>query len=81
MNSYTIILLPTEGGYTAYCPVLPECRATERGRQAAYKAMKTAIRRHVQERLARGEVVPLDRTTTKFYRLDVRRLREEDVLR
>ncbi len=79
--TYTIILQPTEGGYAAHCPALPECRASGAGRGIVYRAIKAAIRRHLRACLQRGEPPPVDRTTIKFYRLDVRRLHEVEALR
>jgi predicted RNase H-like HicB family nuclease len=81
MRSYTIILTPTPGGYEAYCPGLPECRASGQGRQVAYRALKSVLRRYLRDCFQRDGAWPLDRTIVKFCRLDPRWLQQDETLR
>lgn len=80
--SYTVTLRKTEDGrWEAWCQTLPECRGEGKSKKRAYMAIKEDIRSHLRKRLRRGGPVPIDRTTTKFFRVNLRVLEDEGRLR
>ena len=81
MPSYTITLEKHEGEWWAWCQALPQCRARGKNRKQAYAAIKENITHYIEECLKHGKPVPLDRTTTKFFRLDLQVLRRRTDLR
>jgi len=81
MPSYTITLEKHEDSWYAWCYALPECRGEGRNQRQAYMAIKRSIRRHLDERVRQGKPLPIDRTTTKFFRVDPGALRESGELR
>ena len=81
MTSYTITLERTPTGWRAWCQALPECRGEGKNRRQAYKAVKRSIREHLRGCLREGSLIPIDRTTTKFFRINLRTLQEPGPLR
>lgn len=81
MPSYTITLEKTDNTWKAWCPVLPECHGEGKNKKRAYMAIKKSIRNYIRERLGQGKPVPVDRTTTKFFRVDFDSLRQSNKLR
>jgi hypothetical protein len=81
MPSYTITLEKTGNTWKAGCPVLPECHGEGKNQKRAYMAIKKSIRDYITECLRQGKPVPVDRTTTKFFRVDFDSLRESAKLR
>lgn len=80
--SYTVTLKRTEDDrWKAWCRTLPECRGEGKNKKRAYMAIKKEIRSHLRKRLRQGGPVPIDRTTTKFYRVDLDSLRGIEELR
>ena len=81
MPSYTVTLEKDENGWRAWCLLLPECQARGKNQKQAYVAIKGIIREHIKRCLREGRPIPIDRTTTKFFRVDVKALRESAELR
>ena len=81
MPAYTVTLEKTEDGWLARCATLPECRGEGKNQKQAYMAIKRNIRQHLRKCLREGKPVPIDKTTTKFLRVDLEALKEPSVLR
>lgn len=81
MPSYTVTLEKNTSGWRAWCQALPECHGHGKNQKQAYAAIKGSIRGHIRQCIRRGKSVPLDRTTTKFFRLDISALKEPPDLR
>jgi hypothetical protein len=81
MPSYTVTLEKTEDGWRAWCQTLPQCRGEGKNQKQAYMAIKKSVRNYIRECFRKGKPVPMDRTTTKFFRVKLEVLREPAELR
>ena len=81
MPSYTVTLEKSEDEWRAWCHTLPECHGEGKNQKQAYVAIKRGIRQHIRKCLRQGKPVPIDKTTTKFFTVDLGALREPAELR
>jgi predicted RNase H-like HicB family nuclease len=73
-QTYTVVIKPARVGWQAYCLEIPGCTARGQGKQAAYKAVKEAIRVHLRQCISMGKPIPRRDTVIKYPRLDLRKL-------
>ena len=79
---YTISIVRTSAGYTAYAPAFPNIVSTARGSRVAYARLKVLIKSEVLCLLAADRAVPRDPVVqTKTIRLDLWYLRQQEELR
>jgi len=58
---YTVLLEPDEdGGYHAYCPILPGCHSEGDSVEEALGNVREAIELYVESLTAHGEAVPTE---------------------
>jgi hypothetical protein len=80
--AYTIIILRTPAGYTAYAPAFPNIISTARGSRVAYARLKILIKSEVLRLLAGDRAIPRDPVVqTKTIRLDLWYLQQQEELR
>ena len=75
MPAYTVTLAKTADRWRAWCQALPECHGEGKNQKQAYMAIKKSIRQRIKKRLQEGKPVSIDKTTTKFFRVDLEALR------
>ena len=66
IKTYTVTVTPTEHGYRAVCPALPECEAVAPTGRQALERVEDKIRARITGAIARREPIPVDRTSVKF---------------
>jgi len=66
VKTYTITLIPEEGGYTAVCLGLGDCRASAPSRERALEAIEDVIKTRIADATVRRIPIPIDHTSTKF---------------
>ena len=66
IKTYTITLIPQQGGYTAVCLGLDECRASAPTRENALEAIEDVIKARIADATVRRIPIPIDLTSTKF---------------
>ena len=82
MLSYTITLEPIENGrWRATCPLFPQCTMEAKGKNTAYQEIKRKIRSYIEYCLEHKKSIPQDKTTTKFFSIDLGSLSKEAELR
>lgn len=70
IKTYTITLIPEKGGYTAVCLGLGDCRASAPTRDNALEAIEDVIKARIADATVRRFPIPIDRTSTKFLRVN-----------
>jgi predicted RNase H-like HicB family nuclease len=73
-QTYTIVLEPDQNSWRGYCLEIPECIGKGKGRQAAYRVVKEAIRAYLRRRLLAKQPLPQRDKVIKFPRFDLREL-------
>ena len=59
--TYTVLLSPKEdGGYKAYCPSLPGCRAFGDTRREAIRNIRSSISNRLDALIYMGKTIPRD---------------------
>lgn len=58
MKKYLVIIEETGGGYSAYCPDLPDCFASGWTRHEVEENMRKAIAQHLLGLRSGGEITP-----------------------
>jgi predicted RNase H-like HicB family nuclease len=66
VKTYTITLIPEEGGYRAVCLAVAGCEAKAPSREMALEMVEDQIRARIVDAIARRQPVPVDRSSTKF---------------
>lgn len=80
--TYSILIIRTSAGYTAYAPAFPDVVSTARGSRVAYARLKTLLKARVLQLIAGGHAIPRDPVVqTKTMRLDLWYLRQQEELR
>ncbi len=67
---FSVVVERESGGFYASCPALPGCYATGRSRGEVMRAIRTAIRDHIEDRMGDNEGVPQPEPVS-FTRLEV----------
>jgi predicted RNase H-like HicB family nuclease len=67
---FSVVVEREQGGFTAACPALPGCYATGRSRGEVMRAIRAAIRVHIEDRMGDNESVPQPEPVS-FTRLEV----------
>jgi predicted RNase H-like HicB family nuclease len=67
---FSVVVEREQGGFYASCPALPGCYATGRSRGEVMRAIRAAIRVHIEDRMGDNEGVPQPEPVS-FTRLEV----------
>ena len=67
---FSVVVEKEPGGFTAACPALPGCYATGKNRGEVMRAIRAAIRVHIEDRLGDNEAIPQSEPV-RFTRLEV----------
>ena len=67
---FSVVVERELGGFYASCPALPGCYATGRSRGEVMRAIRAAIRVHIEDRMGDNEGVPQPEPVS-FTRLEV----------
>ncbi len=71
VKTYTITLIPEEGGYRAVCLAVPGCEAKAPTREMALEMVEDQIRARIADAVARRQPVPVDRSSTRFLWMNI----------
>jgi hypothetical protein len=71
VKTYTINLLPEEGGYRAVCLAVAGCEVVAPTRELALEMVEDQIRARIADAVARRQPAPVDRSSTKFLWINV----------
>ena len=66
VRTFTVSVIPVEGGFRAVCLALPDCSANAPSAKEALDIIESMIRARLADAIARSQPVPVDRTSTKF---------------
>jgi predicted RNase H-like HicB family nuclease len=58
MNDYEVVITKYGNGWSAYVPDLPGCVAAAETRRQTEQLIREAIKMHLEDMLADGEVIP-----------------------
>jgi predicted RNase H-like HicB family nuclease len=67
---FSVVVEKEQAGFYASCPALPGCYATGRNRGEVMRAIRAAIRVHIEDRMGDNEGVPQPEPVS-FTRLEV----------
>jgi len=74
IKTFAVIIAPEGNGFRAICPAFPACEATAPTDRLAFERVEDQIRARITGALARGDKIPIDRTSVKFLWLDLEEL-------
>lgn len=66
VKTYTVIIIPTNEGFRAICPALPDCQVHASTREQALERIEDRIKALIADAVVHGRPIPVDRTSTKF---------------
>jgi predicted RNase H-like HicB family nuclease len=67
---FSVVVEKEQGGFYASCPALPGCYAKGRSRGEVMRAIRTAIRIHIEDMMGDNEGIPQPEPVS-FTRLEV----------
>jgi hypothetical protein len=71
-TTYTIFIVRNTAGFTAFCPAFPQHTVTAPNRRAAYRAIKSAIRKDLGSHLNHDSAIPRDPVVSvKHFRVNM----------